>query len=37
MSSNYDLEPTNTPPWWPGLLGLLFIVAFWMAYLFVRY
>jgi hypothetical protein len=37
MSSNYDMEPANTPPWWPGLIAMLFLAAFWLAYLFVKY
>lgn len=37
MSNNYDMEPPNTPPWWPGLIGLLVIAAVFLAYVFIRY
>ena len=37
MSSNYDMEPVKTPPWWPGLIAMLLLAAFWMAYLFMKY
>ena len=36
MSSNYDMEPLTSPPWWPGLAALLFLallilLAFYIA------
>jgi len=37
MSSNYDMEPANTPPWWPGIIAMLVIAAFWGACLFLKY
>lgn len=38
MSSNYDMEPIPpSPPWWPGLLGLLVIASVWIAYLLFKY
>ena len=37
MSSNYDMEPPDTPPWWPGLVAMLAVAAAWMAYLFCKY
>lgn len=37
MSSGYDMEPVNSPPWWPGLIGLVVIAVFWLAYLFLKY
>jgi len=35
--NNYDMEPPDTPPWWPGLIGLAVIALFWIAYLFSKY
>ena len=35
--NNYDMEPPDTPPWWPGLIGLVVIALFWIAYLFFKY
>ena len=23
MSNNYDMEPLNTPHWWPGIAALI--------------
>jgi hypothetical protein len=27
MSSNYDMEPPETPPWWPGVLMIVALAA----------
>lgn len=27
MSTNYDLEPLTTPPWWPGIVVLAALAA----------
>lgn len=35
--NNYDMEPPDTPPWWPGLIGLVVIALFWIVYLFFKY
>ena len=35
--NNYDMEPVNSPPWWPGLIGLIIIAAFWIIYLYCKY
>ena len=37
MSTNYDLEPITTPPWWPGVIALLVLSAIMLAYLFYKY
>jgi len=37
MSTNYDLEPLKTPPWWPGVIGLLVIAIFWIVYIYCKY
>jgi hypothetical protein len=34
MSSNYDLDPLTTPPWWPGLVALLVLAAITLAFAF---
>jgi len=35
MSSNYDMEPPNTPPWWPGLVVIFAFGAALLAQLFI--
>lgn len=35
--NNYDMEPVNSPPWWPGLIGLIIIAVFWITYLYCKY
>lgn len=37
MSSNYDMEPLRTPPWWPGVMALVIMAVMVMGYLFIRY
>ena len=34
MSSNYDLDPLNTPPWWPGVVALVVLAAIILALAF---
>ena len=35
MSSNYDMEPPETPPWWPGLVIILAFAASLLIYLYL--
>ena len=37
MSSNYDMDPLETPPWWPGLIAMLALAAGLLAHLFAIY
>ena len=34
MSTNYDLDPLNTPPWWPGVVALVVLAAIIIAFAF---
>jgi hypothetical protein len=34
VSSNYDMEPVNTPPWWPGLVALVVLAAIILSIIF---
>lgn len=34
MSSNYDMEPLTSPPWWPGIIALLVIAGIILAIAF---
>ena len=27
MSSNYDMEPLTSPPWWPGIAAIVVLAA----------
>ncbi len=37
MSSNYDMEPTDSPPWWPGIVAMLVLAASLIAYIYYKY
>lgn len=37
MSSNYDMEPLNSPPWWPGILALLVLAAVVLALAYMKF
>lgn len=37
MSSNYDLDPITSPPWWPGIVALLVLAGALLVYLFSKY
>jgi len=37
MSSNYDMEPTDSPPWWPGIVALGLLTASLIAYIYCKY
>lgn len=32
--TNYDLDPLNTPPWWPGLVALVVLAAIILSIIF---
>ena len=34
MSSNYDLDPITSPPWWPGVVALVVLAAIILSILF---
>jgi hypothetical protein len=34
MSSNYDMDPLETPPWWPGVLMIVALAAALLAIAF---
>jgi hypothetical protein len=34
MIANYDMEPINTPPWWPGVVALAVLAAVILCILF---
>ena len=34
MSSNYDLDPLTSPPWWPGVVALVVLAAIILSILF---
>ena len=36
MSTNYDMELPNTPPWWPGIAALVALSAALILYLYSR-
>jgi hypothetical protein len=36
MSTNYDMEPITTPPWWPGIIALLVVAAILLAYVYAK-
>jgi len=37
MSTNYDMEPLNSPPWWPGVVALVVLAGALLLYLFCEY
>ena len=37
MSTNYDMEPLTTPPWWPGIEALVALSADLILYLYSRF
>jgi hypothetical protein len=32
--TNYDLDPLNTPPWWPGVVALVVLAAIVLSIIF---
>ena len=34
MSSNYDMEPLTSPPWWPGLVVIVLFAAIILSVIF---
>ena len=36
MSTNYDMDPITSPPWWPGIIALLVLAAVVLAFAFIR-
>jgi len=37
MSSNYDLEPLTSPPWWPGVAALVALAIIILSLAFCHY
>lgn len=37
VSSNYDMEPLTSPPWWPGVVALLVLAAVVLAFAFIHF
>ena len=37
MSSNYDMEPPDSPPWWPGIAALVVLAASLLSYIYCKY